>query len=354
MKVFAHAEPGAPAEEIEVPTPELKGSEVIVRITHSGVCHSDVHCQEGYFDLGDAGQMPLTGAGAEYPIVLGHEIVGEIAAVGPDAKLTPGDTKYIVFPWIGCGECLPCREERENYCIGKKQNLSVALDGGFAREVFVPDERYLIEVGDLDPDWAATLACSGVTTYAATDKILPLDPDQAVLIMGAGGLGLMAISILQARGHENIIVADLNDESLEHAKRMGATEVVNVSGEDAAERLGAATRGRAVAAIDLVNNGATSSLALGCLGTGGILVSIGLFGGQLGFPTTPIALKQLTIAGNFVGSLPQLKELVELAKSKDLPRAPLTHKPLEASSVNESLEALRKGEVRGRIVLVAD
>ena len=124
MKVFAHTEPGGAAQELEVERPELEGSAVMIRVTNSGVCHSDVHCQDGYFDLGSAGRYELTAAGAQYPVVLGHEIVGEVVAAGPDATVTPGDTKYIVFPWIGCGECQACSEDRENYCSGKKRNLS--------------------------------------------------------------------------------------------------------------------------------------------------------------------------------------------------------------------------------------
>ena len=102
MKVFAQTEPGGAAQELEVERPALEGSAVMIRVTNSGVCHSDVHCQDGYFDLGDAGRFELTAVGADYPLVLGHEIVGEVVAAGPDASVTLGDTKYIVFPWIGC------------------------------------------------------------------------------------------------------------------------------------------------------------------------------------------------------------------------------------------------------------
>src|SRR5699024_9189358 len=116
MQVFAVSAPGAPAEEITLPKPELQGKEVLIRVTHSGVCHSDVHLQEGAFDLGSAGELTFAAMGGKYPAVFGHEIVGTIAAAGPEATLQPGDTQYIVFPWIGCGECQACREDRENYC----------------------------------------------------------------------------------------------------------------------------------------------------------------------------------------------------------------------------------------------
>src|SRR5690625_3426260 len=141
MKVFEVASAGAPAQEAERPTPELTGTEVLVRITHSGVCHSDVHCAEGFFDMGDAGKATIGTLGMAFPLGLGHEIVGESTAVGPDSTLTPGTEKFIVFPWIGCGTCGACAEDRENYCTGKRRNLSLQQDGGFAREVRSEERR---------------------------------------------------------------------------------------------------------------------------------------------------------------------------------------------------------------------
>ncbi|MCQ9368366.1 alcohol dehydrogenase [Brevibacterium sp. 91QC2O2] len=353
MQVFGIAEPGAPAEEIEIATPELTGASVLVKITHSGICHSDVHCAEGYFDLGDAGQMPVTDAGAEYPFVLGHEIVGEVVAAGPEAGVEPGDTKYIVYPWIGCGECQPCRDDNENYCIGAKRNLSIALKGGFAREVWVPDSRYLIPVGDLDPAWAATLACSGVTGYAAVSKVLTEEVDRPIAVVGTGGVGLSAVALLAARGHKNIVAADVNEASLENARKAGATATVLTTGADPVTDLVTAGGGKLAGAIDFVNNGATSSLALGAMGIGGKLVSVGLFGGQLAFPTTVMALNQLKIEGNFVGSLPQLRALVDLANSTELPKLPITEAPLEAQTVNDTLQGLAERTVVGRVVMVS-
>src|SRR5690625_3984269 len=354
MKVFEVASAGAPAREAERPTPELTGTEVLVRVTHSGVCHSDVHCAEGFFDMGDAGKAPIDTLGMEFPLVLGHEIVGEITAVGPDSALTPGTEKFIVFPWIGCGTCGACAEDRENYCTGKRRNLSLQQDGGFAREVWVPHERYLIPVGDLDPSWAATLACSGLTGYAAVSKALTTEVDRPIAVIGTGGVGLSAVVLLRARGHRNVVAADVSEDSLKNAQAAGATSTVLTTGDDPVKDIVEAGGGKLAAVIDFVNNTATSSIALGTLGTGGKLVSVGLFGGQLAFPTTVVALQQLKIEGNFVGSLPELRELIDLAKSTRLPQLPITEKPLEAAEVNAALTAIEEGTVSGRTVLVAD
>ena len=353
MKVFAHAEPGAPAEEIELEKPQLTGSEVLIRVTNSGVCHSDVHAQDGYFDLGSAGRRELTASGAQYPVVLGHEIVGEVVEVGPQATVQPGDTKYIVYPWVGCGECQACQEDRENYCSGAKRNLSVALNGGYAEEVLVPGDRYLVPLGDIEPSFGATLACSGLTSYSAIQKIIPVPADKPVAVIGAGGVGLMTIALLKALGHGNIVAVDMSEKALENATAMGATATVVAGGEALHKDIVAAGGEKIAAAIDLVNNGDTSSAALFALANGGTLVSVGLFGGQFTFPTALVAFNLLNIRGNFVGSLPELKELVKLAQDTDLPRPPITELPLTAQEVNSALDGLRNRTFNGRTVLVA-
>lgn len=353
MKVFAHTEPGGAAQELEVERPELKGSAVMIRVTNSGVCHSDVHCQDGYFDLGDAGRFELSAAGADYPLVLGHEIVGEVVAAGPDAAVTPGDTKYIVFPWIGCGECQACSEDRENYCSGRKRNLSVQLDGGYAEEVYVPDERYLVPLGDIDPSFGATLACSGLTSYSAVQKVMPLPPDEPVAVIGAGGVGLMTVAVLKAVGHRNIVAVDMSDAALANASQVGASATVTVGEADLVGDIVKAGGGKLAAAIDLVNNGDTSTAALFAMANGGTLVSVGLFGGQYRFPTALTAFNLLNIRGNFVGSLPELKELVALAQDVKLPTPPLKEVPLSVQEVNAALDGLRNRTLNGRAVLVA-
>lgn len=353
MQVFAINAPGAPAEEIELPTPQLTGKEVLIRVTHSGVCHSDVHLQEGAFDLGSAGELTFTAMGGKYPAVFGHEIVGTIAATGPDAALQPGDTQYIVFPWIGCGNCQACSEDRENYCPRGRNLGTMDIKGGFARDVIVPDEKYLIELGDLDPAWGATLACSGVTSYSAVNKVLPRGEDDVIAVIGAGGVGMMAVAILNALGHKNIAVVDVSDENLASAKQLGATITFNSQVDNPLAGFLEATGKKIAAAIDFVNNGATASLVLGALQKGGKLVSVGLFGGEHTYPTALLALQVFTIEGNFVGSLPELKALVELAKSKDLPMLPITQQPLNADNLNTALQDLAEGKSRGRTVLTA-
>lgn len=349
MKAYVVKGAGEPVEEMDLPEPELKGAEVLVRITNTGVCHSDVHLRDGFFDMGSAGTGPIT---SDYPAVFGHEIVGTIEAVGPEASVKPGDQKYIIFPWIGCGNCSECAVGAENLCAAPR-NLSGALYGGFAHKVWVPDEKYLIELGDLDPSWGATLACSGLTSYAAVNKVLSQNENDVVAVIGAGGLGLMTVAILKALGQKQIAVVDVSDENLEIAHDLGATFTFNSRVEKPLEGFLETVGGQISAAIDYVNNSETSGFAVRALRKGGKLVTIGLFGGDSNFPNAMLPLRSLTIQGNYVGTLSELRSLVELAQTSELPKLPVVEKPLSAETINDALDQLGAGRSRGRTVLVA-
>ena len=121
MRAWAVVENGKPLQELELPTPEPKGTEVLVEVTHCGVCHSDLHIWEGYYDLGGGKKMSLKDRGVTLPLAMGHEIVGRVAKLGPDAKgVKVGDLR-IVFPWLGCGTCEKCLAEEDNMCLTAAQ-----------------------------------------------------------------------------------------------------------------------------------------------------------------------------------------------------------------------------------------
>lgn len=212
MRSWAVIKPGENLEEIDIPAPASPtGNEVVVDVSHCGVCHSDVHFWDGFLNVGDK-KIPVEAIGMHTPYTLGHEIVGTVAAIGLDVTgVKIGDLR-LVYPWIGCGECSDCARENDNLC-SSMQSLGMRVTGGFARQVSVPHEKYLIDIGDLDPALAATYACSGLTVFSAIQKLMPLAKSDPVVLIGAGGLGLNAISVLKALGHENIIVLDVSGEN---------------------------------------------------------------------------------------------------------------------------------------------
>ncbi|MBU8827480.1 alcohol dehydrogenase [Mycolicibacterium goodii] len=351
MRVFAVMGNNSAVSELELPTPQPSGTEVLLKVIRCGVCHTDTHLRDGGYDLGSRGMMRLVDRGITYPLVMGHEVVGVVTEVGPDVVgLNVGDVR-LVYPWIGCGKCHQCAAGRDNYCAAGK-NLGVARHGGYADHILVPDSKYLVDITGLDLSWAATMACSGLTAYSAVNKVLPLPSDEPVVVIGAGGVGLTAVATLKALDHQRICVVDVSPRNLDIAKELGATDVVTPA-QNAGRQI-IETCGAPVAAIiDFVNNDATASAAFDALRKGGQLVQVGLFGGEFIVPTALMTLKMLTITGSFVGTLDELHAVTALAKQGALPPIPIIEEPLDSSSVNSALDKLVSGGVAGRIVLRA-
>jgi alcohol dehydrogenase/propanol-preferring alcohol dehydrogenase len=349
MRAWALVENGKDLQAIDLPTPEPKGTEILLEVTHCGVCHSDIHIWEGYYDLGGGKRLPLADRGVVLPLAMGHEIVGRVVRLGPEARgVAIGDVR-IVYPWLGCGQCEACLAEEDNMCLVSRA-LGVFQHGGYATHVLAPHPRHLIDPGALDPALAATYACSGVTVYSAVRKALPLAPDRPIVLVGAGGLGLAAIAVLRAIGHRAIVSVDLSAEKRQAALAAGASQVVDGEGEGVTERIVAACGGPAAAIIDFVNGAQTAAFAFAALSKGGKLIQVGLFGGDLNVPLPMMPLRALTLRGSYVGSPKELRELVALAQGGKVP-VPITK--MRPEQANEALMRLRDGRVTGRVVLTA-
>jgi alcohol dehydrogenase/propanol-preferring alcohol dehydrogenase len=351
MRAWAVVENGKPLQELTLPTPEPTGTEVLVEVTHCGVCHSDIHIWEGHYDLGGGKVMNLQDRGVVLPLAMGHEIVGRVAKLGPDAKgVKVGDLR-IVYPWVGCGVCEMCLNEDDNMCL-KGRSLGVYQNGGYGTHVVAPHPRHLVDPGTLDPAVAATYACSGITVYSAINKVMPISPDEPIVLVGAGGLGMNAIAVLKALKHRNIICVDVSAEKRDAALNAGATKAVDGSGERVAKRIMEAAGGPVLAVVDLVNGTATARFAFDALRKGGKLIQVGLFGGELNVPLPLMPIRALTIQGSYVGNPKELRALVKLAQDGDLAALPVATVP--QSQAFDALMRLRDGRVNGRIVLRAE
>lgn len=339
---------GAPLSFDARPALEPKGREVIVKVSGAGVCHSDIHLWEGHYDLGSGKKLTLSDRGIKLPLTMGHEIAGEIVQAGPDAKGAKIGAKVVVYPWLGCGECPTCKRGDENICL-KPRCLGVHRDGGYATHVIVPDAKYCVELGKLDPAEAAPLACSGVTTYSALKKFGPRIADFPVVIIGAGGLGKMALMMLKAMGGKGAVVVDIDPAKRDAAMKAGALATVDGSAPDAAKQITAATGG-ALMLLDLVGASSTLQLAIDSATRGTDIVVVGLYGGDVTIPVPFFPLRPLAIRGSYVGNLAELTELVALANAGKLELLSVTRRPLK--DANDALMTLKAGKVDGRIVLV--
>jgi D-arabinose 1-dehydrogenase-like Zn-dependent alcohol dehydrogenase len=337
-------EHGKPLQRKMLDTPKPQGTEVLMRITRSGVCHSDLHIWDGFFDLGGGKRFYVKERGCVPPFTLGHEPFGVVEAVGPKAPKSLVGKKRLIHPWIGCGKCAVCKAGQENYCVSGTRILGVNRAGGYSTHMLVPDPKYLLDATGIDEAFAATLACSGVTAYSASAKLPPLTPSDRVAVIGCGGVGMAGIAVLRAKGVKNIVACDIDDAKLATAAKLGAKFILNTQAPESAQKL----QGIA-GAIDFVGTPATAALGIAALRKGGRYVLVGLHGGELVHSLPPIAQRAIGIVGSYVGSLQELKEVVALAKKGKLRPMPVETRPAE--QVNGALDDLLAGRVVGRIVL---
>jgi alcohol dehydrogenase/propanol-preferring alcohol dehydrogenase len=348
MKSYRVTEFGAPLQAVDEPTPKPTGTQVVLRVKGAGVCHSDLHIWEGGYDLGHGRRLSLKDRGIALPLTMGHETAGEVVALGPEASgVKPGELR-LVYPWLGCGKCAICLEQGENMCMTPR-SLGVYCDGGYADHIVVPHPRYLVDLKGLDPVTAAPYACSGLTTYSALRKVGPLLEREPILIIGAGGLGLMALGLLKALGGKGAVVVDIDAKKREAALAAGALAAVDGSSANARDDVAQAAGGPLRAAIDLVGSQQTTSLAFDSLAKGGKLIIVGLFGGAASWSLPLIPIKAMTIQGSYVGNLAELEELLDLVRAKSVPPIPVTRRPL--AEANAALDDLRQGILVGRSVL---
>ena len=327
--------------------PAAAGSEVVLRIGHCGVCHSDAHMQDGYFDLGGGHRLDLART-VQPPRTLGHEIAGTVVATGPEARGVRVGDQRVVYPWIGCGHCELCLAGQEHLCSATR-SLGVARDGGFATHVLVPHPRYLVDYGALPQEQACTYACAGLTAYSALRKVGRLAEGDSLLVIGAGGVGLSGVRLARHVCGVAPIVAEPDTGKWEIARAAGAVDVVDPRADGALKALVKATRGGATAVVDFVGSGSSFEFGHGALRKGGCMVCVGLLGGASTIVPAMLSLKSVSLTGSYVGSLQELRELMALACEQALPELPLNLRPLAAA--NEALADLRAGRVRGRTVL---
>lgn len=343
MIAYETGAPGAPLipREMAVPVPE--GSEILMRMLACGVCHSDIHLHDGVFDLGNDKKLEVGGPG----LVLGHEIFAEVVAVGPETKDVLVGDRRVIYPWIGCGQCGSCRRGDEHLCTPGR-GLGTVERGGFAEYLLVPHSRYLFDKGDVDDALASTYACSGLTAYSALKKVSDRRDGDEIIILGAGGVGMMAVQVALSMGIDPI-VADIDASKLSAAQALGVTRVFDSSDKSHIKAIKQLSDGGAFAVLDFVGSEASTGFGLGCLRKGGKLIIVGLYGGALNIPLPFIPMNARVIQGSFVGSLQDMVELMALVRAGRIAPIRIEERPL--ADVTQALADLKAGKIQGRVVL---
>jgi propanol-preferring alcohol dehydrogenase len=328
----------------EVPEPEPGPGEVLVRIGGAGACHSDLHLMYEF----EAGMLPWGP-----PFTLGHENAGRVEALGPGAGgLEVGEPVAVYGPW-GCGHCHRCVQGMENYCVHQAEipvmGGGLGADGGMAPLMLVPHSRSLVPLGDLDPVDAAPLTDAGLTPYHAIKRSLHLlVPGSTAVVIGVGGLGHMAVQILHALSPTTIVAVDRHDAALRLAQDVGAEHGVLV-GPGAAAEIRDLTKGMgADLVLDLVGGDDTLALGAGIARTLGHLTLVGLAGGSLAVSFFGLPY-ELSVASTYWGSIPELIEVIALARSGRI-RARVERFSLDDAA--RAYEKMREGTLQGRAVIV--
>ncbi|MFC6065316.1 NAD(P)-dependent alcohol dehydrogenase [Streptomyces ochraceiscleroticus] len=337
---------GPELTEVEQPVP--RGAEVLVRVEAAGLCHSDLHVADAA-----PGALPY-----RLPFTLGHEVAGHIAGLGPEvAADSPavGERVVLYGPW-GCGTCARCADGRDNYCDRRGDlgwhGAGLGRDGGMADHVLVPSARHLLPIGGLPAEQAAPLSDAGLTSYHAVAGLRHLlHEGTTAVVIGIGGLGHLAVQILRATTQCRVLAVDVREEALALAHRSGALAGTLMQA-DTARTLTAQSGGPgADAVLDFVGSRSTLELATAVLRPGGELAVVGSAGGHLTVRKPGLLPPGFRLSLPFWGTRPELAEVIALARAGAL-RVSTQRFPLSAA--DDAFAQLRRGEVRGRAVLIPD
>jgi NAD+-dependent secondary alcohol dehydrogenase Adh1 len=333
------AEYHRPLELIERPEPEpVRARDVVVRVGGAGVCATDLHAIDGHMEP----------AGLRPPIVLGHENAGWVHAVGDDVTAVKAGDAVLLYPAYSCGLCVACRRGNDMHCE-HHGFTGLTRDGGFADYVLA-DERSLLQLPDgVEPAAVAPHADAGVTAYHAVRKLTPqLVPGTTVALIGVGGVGHIALQLLQVLGASTVVAIDTDARRRSLARELGAHEVLGEQA-DVADAVRELTNGTgAEIVLDVVGTQATHDLGLTLLARGGTLSLVG-YGGEIHHPSVGFVAAEVAVTGNLVGTWIDLWELLQLHVRGDVELRTEMH---ALDDVNDVLAKLREGEVTGRAVLV--
>jgi alcohol dehydrogenase, propanol-preferring len=347
MRAVQLVEWQAQPELREVPVPVPGPGQVLVKVTAAGLCHSDVHLLEW-----PEGTLPY-----KLPFTLGHENAGVVASLGSGVDgFAEGDAVLVYGCW-GCERCRYCLSGEMNLCENAERRGGVGggfgHDGGLADYMLVPSARYLIPIGDLDPVQAAPLTDAALSPYRAIKARLPtLTPGTTTVVIGVGGLGHAAIRLLKALTPTRVVaIVGSRPGAVERALAVGADAAFRSEGLALeAVRAETGSAGGAALVLDIVGTDQTMKVAAGLLGVGGHATLLGIAGGSfpMSFGSVPL---ECSVSMNCWGSLPELREVVELARAGHL------HIDVEAVGLEDAIPALRRlaeGKVNGRAVVVPE
>lgn len=319
----------------DVPKPSVRPSDVLVEVEACGLCHSDLHLM--------AGDYPIP-----TPRTLGHETAGTIAETGDGVDHLNEGMSVIVYGGWGCGHCRVCTHGEDQLC-----NLmdweGIGTDGGFADYLRVPDSRYVLPIGDLDPERAAPLTDAALTPYRAVQKARDhLTPADTLVLIGIGGLGQYGVQYAAMTGAQ-VVAVDVDTQKLTLAEHLGADITIDATEESVPSAIRSVTNGGgANVGIDCVSSDETLQWCSNALTTQGHLFIIGLGDGEFGVSFNPLLGSELTVSTVHWGGINELRDVIALAQDD---RLDIGVETTNFEELTDTFEQLERGEIERRAVL---
>ena len=342
MRAYRITSPGQ-AALVEVDDPRPGELDALLEVRAAGVCHTDITLLHS----SHVGGAPL-------PMTLGHEIVGEVVAVGASVRNVAVGATVAVYELIGCGRCPACERGEDNVCsTGAPAVPGATQDGGMADYVVVP-ARNLVDIGSLDPVQAAPLTDAGMTALHAVERGRSwLAPGGAAVVIGIGGLGHLALQFIVATSEATVTAVDVDRSRLGLAERLGATAGV-LAGGSAAGQIVAANAGRKVDVVfDFVGSQQSLDLAAAIAGRGGAIIVTGSGGGRLcltaSVGTGAQPDREVTMIHTMGGTRADLATALRLAETG---RVHAHTQTFSLGDAGRALSELEAGRVLGRAGLV--
>ncbi len=324
--------PGSPLVIEGREIPQAGAGEILIKVKACGVCHTDLHVA--------AGEWPLP----KLPLILGHEAVGIVEAVGPGvSNFKVGDRAGIPWIYSTCGLCEFCTSDREPLCPAIVVT-GFMVDGGYAEYLKAPASHAVAVPPRLNFVEAAPLYCAGLTSYRAL-KISGARVGDTVAVWGVGGLGHYAVQIAKAMG-ARVIAVDIAQSKLDLARKLGADHAIDAIREKPEGVL------RSLGGVHVVLNLAPSAQTIAqgfeALRRGGTLVLVGLPPGNFSLPIVGSVAKGIRILTSAVGTRQDLREVLALAATGKITTIAET---CELDQINGVFERMRQGKISGRVVV---
>jgi propanol-preferring alcohol dehydrogenase len=328
---------GDPVKVEDNPLPRIDPDEILLKIRAASVCHSDVHVVSGV--------IPVNG-----PVVLGHEIAGDIEQLGENVENRKKGDRAIVHFVTPCGDCMFCLTGNTNVCknINSLPMYGFSADGGYAQYMKVNYKRLVRLPSELPYEFGSTLCCAGVTAMHAVKSAGKINLGDIIAVYGTGGVGMYILQIAKLCGATTAIAVGRTEDKLQMAQQsFGADAAVNLTKEKLTDGIKRITGGKGVNAVfDFVVNNESIENSSKILANTGRLILVGIGREPVVMNPKRLTFKEASVVGSSVGSKEELQLLVDLASSGRLKG--VANSKHRLNEVNEVLTALKEGKVLGR------